>query len=194
MTDRSAGEYSAESEVCRLNPGEPGAMSINPIIRAGLIAGAIGGEAMILLVLVNSILLRSFATNQGPVASPALVAFWGVAYPLIVILVFEGSGIFSSWLCRADLRSRKEALIAGAIAGVNIGIILEIMWMANILSLASRSLPFGSDAVMGYGSSVAVIFLLVILVVMGSILAAFGSYIFASHHFSDDDQTQNQVP
>jgi hypothetical protein len=167
---------------------------MNAIIRAGLIAGAIGGEAMILLVLVNSILLKSVASGQSPAASPALAAFWAVAYPLIVILVFEGSGIFSSWLCRAELQSRKEALVAGAITGVNIGIILEIMWMANILSLASRSLPFGPDAVMGYGSSVAVIFLLVILVVMGSILAAFGSYIFASHHFGDDGQTESRVP
>jgi hypothetical protein len=166
---------------------------MNAIIRAGLIAGAIGGEVMILLVLVNSILLRSFATGQSPVANPLLGASWGVAYPLIVILVFEGSGIFSSWLCRADLQSRKEALIAGAITGVNIGIILEIMWMANILSLASRSLRFGLDLIPGYGNSAAVAFLLIVLVVMGSILSAFGAYIYSAQHFRMDDSISDGI-
>ncbi len=155
---------------------------MNPFIRAGLIAGAIGGEAMILLVLVNSILLRTFAAGRYTEANPGLVAFWGIAYPLIVILVFEGGGIFSSWICRADLRTLNDALITGTIAGITIGIILEIMWMANILSLASRSVRFGPDTPMGYGGSVVVVFLLLVLVAMGSVLSAFGSYIFSLHH------------
>lgn len=166
---------------------------LNIIIRAGLIAGAIGGEVMILLVLVNSILLRIFATDQSLQTNPALVASWGIAYPLIVILVFEGSGIFSSWLCRSDLKTQKEALITGIISGVIIGIILEIMWMANILSLASRSMRFGSDVMPGYGSSAAVAFLLIILVVMGSILSAFGSYIYSAHHFKPDDAPSDGI-
>jgi hypothetical protein len=159
---------------------------MSTVIRAGLIAGAIGGEAMILIVLVNTILLRSFAAGRYPETNPGLVAVWGIAYPLIVILVFEGGGIFSSWLCRAELRSRRDALITGTIAGITIGIILEIMWMANILSLASRSLRFGSDALAGYGSSVAVVILLLVLVAMGSVLSAFGAYIYSSHHFSGE--------
>jgi hypothetical protein len=168
-------------------------IQVNALIRAGLIAGAIGGEVMILLVLVNSILLRSFASDQYLNTHPLLVTFWGVAYPLIVILVFEGGGIFSSWLCRSDLRSRKEALMTGAITGITIGIILEIMWMANILSLASRSLHFGSDMMLGYGSSAAVAFLLIVLVVMGSILSAFGSYIYSAHHFRTDDPVSDGI-
>jgi hypothetical protein len=159
---------------------------MNAIIRAGLIAGAIGGEVMILLVLVNAILLRTFMTDQHSSIHPFLVAFWGTAYPLIVILVFEGGGIFSSWLCRVHLETRRDALIAGTIAGIMIGIILEIMWMANILSLASRSVRFGSDVIMGFGNSLVVIFLLIILVMMGSVLSAFGSYIYSAHHFNGD--------
>jgi hypothetical protein len=161
---------------------------MNTVIRAGLIAGAIGGETMILLVLVNTILLRSFASGNYLQTNPGLVAFWGIAYPLIVILVFEGGGIFSSWLCRADLRARRDALITGTIAGITIGIILEIMWMANILSLASRPVKFGSGIVAGNGNPLAVIFLLIILVVMGSILSAFGSYIYSAHLFRDTGQ------
>lgn len=159
---------------------------MNTLIRAGLIAGAIGGEAMILVVLVNTILLRTFASGQYLQTNPGIVAFWGIAYPLIVILVFEGGGIFSSWLCRADLRTRRDALITGTIAGIMISIILEIMWVANILSLASRSVRFGSAVLMGYGSSVIVILLLLVLVAMGSVLSAFGAYIYSSHHFSDE--------
>ncbi len=161
---------------------------MNAIIRAGLIAGAIGGEAMILLVLVNTILLKSFATDQHLNANPGMVAFWGIAFPLIVILVFEGGGIFSSWLCRFDIQTRRDALLAGTITGITIGIILEIMWMANILSLASRPVKFGSGIVAGSGNSLVVIFLLIILIVMGSILAAFGSYMYSAHIFRADGQ------
>ena len=160
---------------------------MSAIIRAGLIAGAIGGEAMILLVLVNTILLKSFATDQYLKTNSGLVAFWGIAYPLIVILIFEGGGIFSSWLCRSHLQTRRDALIAGTITGITMGIILEIMWMANILSLASHAVKSGSG-IAGNGNTLVVIFLLIILVVMGSILSAFGSYLFSAHIFRDTGQ------
>jgi len=156
--------------------------TMNDIIKSGLIAGAIGGEAMILLVLVNTILLKSFVTDQNLKMS-GLVALWGVAYPLIIILVFEGGGIFSSWLCRVHIHNGRDALIAGIITGITIGIILEIMWMANILSLASHSVKIGSGILAGTGSSLVVIFLLITLVGMGSILSAFGSYIYSVHIF-----------
>jgi len=158
---------------------------MNAVIRAGLIAGAIGGEAMILLVLANTILLRTFATGRYAQTNPGLVTFWGIVYPLIVILVFEGGGIFSSWLCRFHLQSRRDALLAGSITGITIGIILEIMWMADILSLASRSVRLGPGVFLGNGNTFLIIFLLIILVVMGSVLSAFGSYIYSAHHFRD---------
>ena len=156
--------------------------AMNDIIKSGLIAGAIGGEAMILLVLVNTILLKSFVTDQNLKMS-GLESLWGVAYPLIIILVFEGGGIFSSWLSRGHIRSGRDALITGTITGVTMGIILEIMWLANILSLASRSVLFGSGGPAGTGNSLVVIFLLIALVGMGSILSAFGSYIYSTHIF-----------
>jgi hypothetical protein len=161
---------------------------MSAIIRAGLIAGAIGGEAMILLVLVNTILLKNIAAEQNLKTTPGLVAFWGVAYPLIVILLFEGGGIFSSWLCRVQIQTRRDALIAGTITGITMGIILEIMWMANILSLASRSMKLGSGILAGNGNSLVVIFLLLILIIMGSILSAFGSYIYSAHIFRGKGQ------
>jgi hypothetical protein len=159
---------------------------MNAIVRAGLIAGAIGGEAMILLVLVNTILLRTFSAGRYAETNPGIVSSWGIIYPLLVILVFEGGGIFSSWLCRASLKARRDAVITGTIAGITIGIILEIMWLANILSLASRSVRFGSDVLMGYGSSIVVVLLLITLVAMGSVLAAFGSYIYSVNLFSSE--------
>ena len=73
---------------------------MNLLIRSGLIGGAIGGEAMVLLVLVNTLLLRDFANGNFSETQPGLVFAWGIAYPLLVILVFEIGGIFSSWLCR----------------------------------------------------------------------------------------------
>ncbi|MCK9579225.1 MAG: hypothetical protein M0Q92_02100 [Methanoregula sp.] len=152
---------------------------MNLLIRSGLIGGAIGGEAMVLLVLVNTILLRSFAQGNLIEMQPWIVMAWGIAYPLLVILVFEAGGIFSSWLCRAHLHSGKEALLPGIIAGITIGIILEIMWIANILSLAAHAAQGTSGFFMGYDNSLMLIFFLIILVVMGSVLSAFGSFIFS---------------
>jgi len=140
---------------------------------------------MILLVLVNTILLKSFVTDQNMKMS-GMESLWGVAYPLIIILVFEGGGIFSSWLCRVHIRNDRDALIAGTITGITMGIILEIMWLANILSLASRSVVFGAGIPGGTGSSLVVIFLLMVLVGMGSILSAFGSYTYFSYIFRSE--------
>jgi hypothetical protein len=67
----------------------------------------------------------------------------------------------------------------GIIAGIMIGIILEIMWIANILSLAARAAEGANGFFGGPGNALMVVVLLLVLVVMGSILSAFGSYIFS---------------
>jgi hypothetical protein len=153
-------------------------MTMNLLIRSGLIGGAIGGEAMVLLVLVNTILLRNFAQENSLTPSSFALA-WGIAYPLLVILVFEIGGIFSSWLCRDHVSTMREALMPGIIAGITIGIILEIMWIANILSLAARAAEGTHGLFIGQGNALIVVTFLIILVVMGGILSAFGSYIFS---------------
>jgi hypothetical protein len=154
-------------------------MSMNILIRSGLIGGAIGGEVMVLLVLVNTILLRDFVQGNFPVTQPSLVLAWGIIYPLMVILIFELSGIFSGWLCRKDMPKGRDALIPGIITGVTIGIILEVMWIANILSLATHAAEGLPGFFTGQNNSLVVIGLLIVLVVMGGILSSFGSYIFA---------------
>ena len=159
---------------------------MNLLIRSGLIGGAIGGETMVLVVLVNTLLLRDFARENFSGTPSSFVLGWMIVYPLLIILIFEMGGIFSAWLSRNNIFTEKEGLIPGAIAGITIGIILEIMWMANILSLASRPVKFGSGMVAGTGNSLVVIFLLIILVVMGSVLSLFGSYIYSAHLFRDE--------
>ena len=72
---------------------------MNSLMRYGLISGAICGEAMVMLVLVNTILLRQFADGGLGQNGPYV---WGIIYPLLVILIFEAGGIFSSWLCRGE--------------------------------------------------------------------------------------------
>jgi hypothetical protein len=152
---------------------------MNLLIRSGLVAGAIGGEAMVLLVLVNTILLRNFAQGNIGQTRPGLVLAWGVAYPLLVILVFETGGIFSSWLCRTRVHTKREALLPGIIAGVMIGIILEIMWIANIASLAAHTAERVPGLFLGQEDALVVVLLILVLIVMGGILSAFGSYIFS---------------
>jgi hypothetical protein len=158
---------------------------MNLLIRSGLIGGAIGGEAMVLLVLVNTILLRNFA--QGNQAS--LLFAWGIAYPLFVILIFEAGGIFASWLCRDHLHTGHEALLPGIIAGIMIGIILEIMWLANILSLASRAADHIPGTFMGLENSVMVILVLIVLVIMGGVLSGFGSFVFSLRSVGNSDDS-----
>ena len=154
-------------------------ITMNLLIRSGLIGGAIGGEAMVLLVLLNTILLRNFAQGNFSESQPFLVFVWAVVYPLLVILIFEISGIFSAWLCRKNMPIGKEALIPGIITGITIGIIFEIMWIANILSLAAHASQGLPGYIPGQENSSMVIGLLVILVIMGGILSSFGSYIFS---------------
>ena len=152
---------------------------MNLLIRSGLIGGAIGGEVMVLLVLLNTILLRDFANGNFSETHPSMVLAWMIAYPLLVILIFEISGIFSAWLSRKNIPTGKEALLPGVITGITIGIIVEIMWIANIMSLADRAASGGSGFFMGHENSLIVVGLLIILVVMGGILSGFGSYIFS---------------
>ncbi len=152
---------------------------MNLLIRSGLIGGAIGGEAMVLLVLVNTLLLRDFTNGNFSETHLSLVLIWGIAYPLLVILVFEIGGILSSWLCRNHVHTQREALLPGIIAGITIGIILEIMWIANILSLAANAAEGAYGIFMGHENVLMVVVFLVILVVMGGILSGFGSYIFS---------------
>jgi hypothetical protein len=152
---------------------------MNSLLRYGLISGAICGEAMVLLVLINTILIRQFEAG-GMVQTGSFGPYvWGIAYPLLVILIFEAGGIFSSWLCRGEKQTPAESLIPGLVTGVMMSIILEIMWISNILSLASNALRTSSDYVLGYGDSLVTIAILLVLILMGGILSAFGSYVFS---------------
>jgi hypothetical protein len=151
---------------------------MNSLLRYGLISGAICGEAMVLLVLINTIILRQFADGSTGLTGSFGPYIWGIVYPLLVILIFEAGGIFSSWLCRGEKQTPAESLIPGFVTGVMVSIILEIMWISNILSLASHALINGSDYILGYGSSLVTIAILLILILMGGILSAFGSYVF----------------
>jgi len=157
---------------------------MNLLVRSGLIGGAVGGEAIVLLVLANTILLRNFADQNTSVTNPQMLLAWGIAYPLLVILVFEIGGIFSSWLCRDHVSSGRDALIPGVIAGVTIGIILEIMWVANILSLAARAAG-KVPGLLGYGNSLMIIAVLLVLILMGGVLSGFGSYVFSIKSFRE---------
>jgi hypothetical protein len=161
---------------------------MNQMIRSGLIGGAIGGEAMVLLVLVNSLILRNFATGNFSETNPSLVLVWMILYPLLVILIFEAGGIFSAWLSRKHAPTKKEVFITGVIAGITIGIILEVMWIANILSLAARAAADVPGFGIGYENSLIVVGLLIVLVGMGSILSASGAYIFSQIRSKNDGE------
>ena len=152
---------------------------MNLLIRSGLIGGAIGGEAMVLLVLLNTILLKNFAQGNFSGNQQFLVFVWAVVYPLLVILIFEIGGIFSAWLCRKNMPTGKDALVPGAITGITMGIIFEIMWIANILSLAAHAAEGIPGFLTGQENSLIVIGLLIMLVAMGGVLSSFGSYIFS---------------
>ena len=45
-------------------------VTTNPINQSGIIAGAIGGESIVLVVLVNTLLLRAFAQGNLPSTDP----------------------------------------------------------------------------------------------------------------------------
>ena len=145
--------------------------SLNPIIRSGLIAGAICGEVIVLIVLVNAILLRDLAAAAG---SGPVLAGWNIVYPLLIILVFEIGGIFAAKLCKDSVKGLKDAIVTGSIAGVTIGIILEVMWFSNLVSLVVTN-----SVSLGLGGMLMVAGLLIVLVLMGGVLSAFGSYIYS---------------
>jgi hypothetical protein len=151
---------------------------MNSLVRCGLISGAICGEAMVLLVLVNTLLIRQFSAGAGGQSGLSAPYVWAIVYPLLVILIFEAGGLFSSWLCRGEKQSPAESLIPGFVTGVTVAIILEIMWISNLLSLATHALQNGSDYIPGYGDSFVTVGILFVLILMGGILSAFGSYVF----------------
>jgi hypothetical protein len=133
---------------------------------------------MVLLVLVNTLLIRQFSAGEGGQSGLSAPYLWAIVYPLLVILIFEAGGLFSSWLCRGEKQTPAESLIPGFVTGVTVAIILEIMWISNLLSLATHALKNGSDYIVGYGDSFIAIGILLALILMGGILSAFGSYVF----------------
>ena len=151
---------------------------MEPVVRYGLIAGAISSEVMVLLVLVNTILIRDYFGPQSSAAG--WFGIWNIVYPLLVIIIFELGGIFSARIGRRNLVAGKDALITGFITGITTGIILEVMWFSQIISLVAHTgtvLPVESG---GIGITLLTIALLLVLVVMGGVLSAFGSYMYAS--------------
>jgi hypothetical protein len=150
---------------------------MNILLRSGLIAGAIGGEAVVLLVLVNTIIIRDFTPVNMTEGTPAILSLWGIFYPLLIIVVFEAGGMLSAQLAKKEIRTRAESLLVGFITGIMISIFLEIMWIANILSLAAHTLSSSPGSFMGYGSILLTICLMIVLVLMGGVLSSFGSYI-----------------
>jgi hypothetical protein len=153
---------------------------MNPVTRYGLIAGAISGEVMVLMVLINTILLRDYSGNTMTFGGIPFIMLWNIVFPLLVILIFEIGGIFAARLSRTHISDGKESFLTGFIAGVTSGIVLEAMWFSNIVSLVYHTGNSGSVLSSGFGTIVIIAGLLVILVVMGGILSAFGSYIYSS--------------
>ena len=99
-------------------------LTTNPINQCGLIAGALGGESIVLLVLVNTLLLKVFSQG-GFTLSDRKVLAWNTIYPFLIIVIFEGWGVFAAWLGNSGLKSRTDALLAGFISGIMIGIFLR---------------------------------------------------------------------
>jgi membrane-associated HD superfamily phosphohydrolase len=151
---------------------------INPFTRCGLIAGAISGEVMVLLVLINIILIRNYS-GTGNAATVPVLGTWNIAYPLLVIIVFEMGGIFAGRLCLRQAKRPKDSFLAGMTAGVTAGLILEVMWFSDIVSLVAHTGNANAALTSGYESVFLVIGLLIVLVVMGGILSAFGAYIYS---------------
>jgi hypothetical protein len=151
---------------------------MEPVVRCGLIAGAISGEVIVLLVLVNSIFIRTYS-GQGTPGDPLLFTVWNILYPLLIILIFEIGGIFSARICRRHITPGKNALIPGFITGITAGIILEIMWFSRILSLVQSGNDQAGTAG-GFGNIILTVSLLIVLVIMGGVLSAFGSYIYSA--------------
>jgi hypothetical protein len=152
-------------------------ITTNPINQSGLIAGAIGGESIVLVVLVNTLIIRAFTQENLLPGDPKVIA-WNTIYPFLIIAIFEGWGVFAAWLGRTELRSDNDAFIAGFIAGIVIGILLEVMWVAQLISLIAHQFGSYSGVFAGYGNIIVIPMILVIFVVLGGILSGFGAYIF----------------
>ncbi len=152
---------------------------MTPVTRCGLIAGAISGEIMVLIVLINIILIRNYSGTGTASAGIPLIVIWNVAYPLLVIIVFEMGGIFAGRLCRRQTEGPKDSFLTGMIAGVTTSIILEVMWFSDIVSLVVHTGYANSALTSGYESVFLVVGLLIVLVFTGGILSAFGAYIYS---------------
>jgi hypothetical protein len=152
-------------------------ITTNPINQSGLIAGALGGESVVLLVLINTILLKSFAKGDISINDPLIIA-WNTLYPFLIIVIFEGWGVFAAWLGKPGLKNRTDALLAGFISGILIGILLEIMWIAQIISLIGNNLGQYTGLFTGYSNTLLMVGVLIIFVMLGGVLSGFGSYIF----------------
>jgi hypothetical protein len=152
---------------------------MTPVTRCGLIAGAISGEIMVLIVLINIILIRNYSGTGTASAGIPVLGIWNIAYPLLVIIVFEMGGIFASRLCRRQTEGPKDSFLTGMIAGVTAGIILEVMWFFDIVSLVFHTGNANAALTSGYESVFLVAGLLIVLVFMGGILSAFGAYIYS---------------
>ncbi|ABS56917.1 hypothetical protein Mboo_2403 [Methanoregula boonei 6A8] len=163
-------------------------LTTNPINQSGLIAGAIGGESIVLVVLVNTLLIRAFAQGNLPPTDMKVVA-WNATYPFLIIAIFEGWGVFAAWLSFSSIRNRNEAFLAGFISGVMIGILLEVMWVAQLLSLLSHQLIPYSGTIAGYGNVLVTVAALILFVLLGGILSGFGSYIFYLFRASPVDRS-----
>jgi len=152
-------------------------LTTNPINQCGLIAGAIGGETMVLLVLLNTIVLMHLA-GLGLFRGEPVIVLWNTLYPLFIIGIFEFWGIFAAWLAGPRIAGRLEWFLVGFITGIMIGVILEVMWFSNILSLLGRNISAGSGLIGGSVSPLITIGLLISLALTGGILSGFGSFIF----------------
>ncbi len=162
-------------------------ITTNPINQSGLIAGAIGGESVVLVVLVNTLIIRAFTQENLLPGDPKVIA-WNTIYPFLIIAIFEGWGVFAAWLGRAELRSDNDAFIAGFIAGIVIGILLEVMWVAQLVSLIAHQFGSFAGVFTGFGNILVTSGVLVIFVILGGILSGFGSYIFYLFKASPQNQ------
>jgi len=162
-------------------------VTTNPVNQAGLIAGALGGESIVLVVLANTLILRYFTANNLPPDNPTVVA-WNAVYPFLIIAIFEGWGVFSAWLGAADMKSTSDAFFAGFIAGILIGVLLEIMWIAQLASMVSHQLSHYISSSLGYGNGLVTIAALVVFAILGGVLSGFGSYIFYIFRKSPENQ------
>ena len=152
-------------------------LTTNPVNQCGLVAGAIGGESIVLLVLVNAIILKNSAVGSL-YGESVFLNLWNLIYPFLIIAIFEGWGVFAAWMGKGGLKNRIDALFTGIIAGMMMGILLEVMWLADILNMLSHELGQYYGAFFGYGNTALIIGSLVIFAVMGAVLSGFGAYIF----------------